>query len=569
MSPRSILGLALLGLIGQTSSGLASAQDACWDPIHINGVGSWALDNTNATPSGFMGCGMNMWRDVFYQWTAPKTGGYVFETCGTNGDTIMAVYSGAGCQAYCHRFNDDACGLQSQITFGMLQAGDQILVQVGAKDFATDIVGQLTVRCMPAPNDNCDTAHWFWGKGVLPYNNSCADTSGINATNRPLCDTFTIEDDVFFIWVPTYSGSFWIGTQSSDPSADTMLRIYQFTDCGNLVCVGSDDDDGPGLLSQVHMPVVPLGFQYLIQVGSKTTGSGGAGMLVVDDDPCAVLTNDAFAPNQDCWTAAQVNSGTYANLAVGPTEPDYFDLTVPAGKTATIQTVTDSFPLPLELAIYTPSTCPNQTVGNCAGSLACGQVISPNSTELTWSNPSSNPVQLKLRIMPPPGTTCLSYTLLLGGLDGGTTLDCAPAAPNSSGLPCSLAASSFSGPELYHLEAVNGPPDEFGYFLVSGTLMSSGSTVSDGLLCLSSPIGRYNSIAAINNWKRNSLGQFSPQGVLVNQANTSSTGSGFDVPTQLPSPPGGHITPGQSWYFQLWYRDGPTSNFSDVVGVTF
>ena len=564
----STLALLLLGILGHASSGLASAQDACWDPTHIDGVGSWALDNTNATPSGFMGCGMNMWRDVFYQWTAPKTGGYIFETCGTTGDTIMAVYDGAGCQANCHRFNDDGCGLQSQITFGMLQAGDQILVQVGAKDMATDIVGQLTVRCMPAYNDECAAAHWFWGKGVLPYNNGCANTSGINASSGSLCDTFTINDDVFFLWVPTYSGSFWIGTQSSDPAADTLLRVYQYTDSGNLVCVGSDDDDGPGMLSHVHLPVVPLGFQYLIQLGSKTPGAGGAGMLVVDDNPCAVLTNDVFTPNQSCSSAAVVGNGTYANLAVGPTEPDYFELTVPGGEVAVIQTVTDSFPMPLELAIYTPSTCPSQTVGNCAGSLACGQVISNNSSQLLWSNPSSAPALIKLRVMPPPGTTCLGYTLMLGGLDGGTTVGCNPAMPNTSGLPCTLAPSSFSGPEQFHLEAVNGPADEFGYFLVSHSLVSSGITVSNGLLCLGNPIGRYNSVAGVNNFKRNSLGKFNDQGVLINQSSTSSVGSGFDVPTQLPGPPGGLITGGQTWYFQLWFRDGVDSNFSDVVGVT-
>jgi hypothetical protein len=293
-------------------------------------------------------------------------------------------------------------------------------------------------------------------------------------------------------------------------------------------------------------------------------------MLVVDDNPCGVLTNDAFSPNQDCWTAATVGNGVYANLAVGPTEPDYFELTVLGGEVAVIQAVTDSFPLPLELAIYTPSSCPNPTVGNCAGSLACGQVISPNTTQLLWSNPSSTPAQIKLRVIPPLGTTCLSYTLLLGGLDGGSTsMGCTPAMPNSSGLPCTLLTSSFSGPELYHLEAVNGPVGEFGYFLVSGNLVSSGITVSNGLLCLGHPIGRYNYIAGINNFKRNSLGQFNGQGVLINQASTSSLGSGFDVPTQLPFPPDGLITGGQTWYFQLWFRDGADSNFSDVVGVTF
>lgn len=569
MTRTTIVRLAFIGLMAQSSFTSANAQDACWDPINVEGVGSWALDNTGATPSGFMGCGVNMWRDVFYQWTAPATGGYIFETCGSTGDTVLAVYSGEGCLATCHRFNDDACGLQSQITFGMLQAGDRILVQVGGKDYATDVVGQFTIRCMPAYNEDCDGAHWFWGKGILPYDNHCAATSGINASAGSLCDTVTIEDDVFFVWVPTYSGAFWVGTQSSNPLADTLLRVYQYTDCGTLVCVGSDDDSGPGMLSQVHLPVVPLGFQYLIQVGSKTSGTGGPGALVVDDDPCTVLTNDYFSPNQDCWTAKSISNGTYSHLAVGPTERDYFQFTVPSNESVSIQTVTDSFPLPLELALYDGANCPNPPVSGCTGSLACGSVISPNSSELLWLNTSSAPITVKVRIMPLPGTTCLGYTLIISGLDSNSHIDCAPAQPNSTGLPCSLGASSFSGPEYYHLEAVNGPPEQFGYFLVSGVLAPTGTRVSDGVICLDHPIGRYNSIAGINNAKRNSVGQFNDQGVMIGLMGNSSVGSGFDVPPGLPMPPGGIIQTGQTWYFQLWYRDGPRSNFSDVVGVSF
>ena len=547
----------------------ARGQDYCWDPIQVTDTGSWTLDNTNANPSGFMGCGMNMWRDVFYQWTVPRTGGYVFETCGTVGDTIMALYSGEGCTATCLRFNDDYCGTSSQIQFGQLTEGDKILIQVGAKDFQTDIVGEFTIRCATASNDDCANPMYFWGDGAYQFDTGCATTSGIDSTAGTLCDGFTIHDDVFFLWTPTYSGSFYLATQSSDPTADTLLRVYRYTDCGNLVCVGSDDDDGPGNLSQVHLPVVPLGFQYLVQVGMKTPGTGGAGVLVVDDDPCSVLTSDAFAPNQHCWTAAPIDNGSYANLATGPSEPDYYELTIPAGETALVQTVTDSFPMPLGLALYDPGQCPSQTVWGCANSLACGQTVSPNTAELVYANGTGAPKTVKLRVMPPPGTTCLSYTLFVGGLDGGTTQACTPAYPNSTGMPCTLAPSSFSGPELFHLEAAHGPPDQFAYFVVSGNLVPNGVPVSQGLLCLGAPLGRYNAVAATGNAKRNSVGRFNDAGILINLMGTSSTNTGFDVPTELPAPPGGIITAGQTWHFQLWYRDGVVSNFSDVLSVTF
>ena len=34
-------------------------------------------------------------------------------------------------------------------------------------------------------------------------------------------------------------------------------------------------------------------------------------------------------------------------------------------------------------------------------------------------------------------------------------------------------------------------------------------------------------------------------------------------------PVSGTINPGATWHFQLWFRDGPGSNFSDGVTVTF
>jgi hypothetical protein len=67
----------------------------------------------------------------------------------------------------------------------------------------------------------------------------------------------------------------------------------------------------------------------------------------------------------------------------------------------------------------------------------------------------------------------------------------------------------------------------------------------------------------------NSIGDFDAGGIFQNMAGTSSMGSGFDVPFNLPTPPSSAISPGTTWHFQLWYRDGVASNFSDGVTVTF
>lgn len=57
-------------------------------------------------------------RSVWYRWTAPSDGLATFETCGSDFDTLLAVYTGATV-ASLHQVgaNDDACGSGSRVVF--------------------------------------------------------------------------------------------------------------------------------------------------------------------------------------------------------------------------------------------------------------------------------------------------------------------------------------------------------------------------------------------------------------------------------------------------------------------
>ncbi|MDF1837630.1 MAG: formylglycine-generating enzyme family protein [Planctomycetota bacterium] len=122
------------------------------------------------------------------------------------------------------------------------------------------------------------------------------------------------------------------------------------------------------------------------------------------------------------------------------------------------------------------------------------------------------------------------------------------------------------------MEVSAGVPSEFG-FLLAGPEVTAGVPFSNGLLCLvgtaTSRIYRYN--VAGTQW--NSLGQFDNAGVLQNIAGNSTVGSGFDVPLTVPGSVPVTIMGGDTWNFQLWYRDTPagngTSNFSTGLSVTF
>ena len=152
---------------------------------------------------------------------------------------------------------------------------------------------------------------------------------------------------------------------------------------------------------------------------------------------------------------------------------------------------------------------------------------------------------------------------------------CDPANVNSSGNAAELAAIPIPGVGAgFRLECSGGPNNfgsAFGFFLVSDG-NTANVPLGEGNLCLNGPQGRYNPAAG---GVRNSLGQFDSNGDFINLAltTTSTMDFGFDIPVELPSPPGGDILAGSKWYFQLWFRDtspaGSTVNLSNGLGITF
>jgi len=149
---------------------------------------------------------------------------------------------------------------------------------------------------------------------------------------------------------------------------------------------------------------------------------------------------------------------------------------------------------------------------------------------------------------------------------------CDPADTNSTGLPTVLSGAFGSGVGSgLHLEATQGPQAQFGYFLVGTGVSDPGVPLSQGHLCLATmggnQLARYN----IPGTPMNSVGLFDIHGVLQNAVGTatSSGGSGFDVPADIPSI-GGTITAGSTWHFQLWHREAAgASNLSNGLSVTF
>lgn len=133
-----------------------------------------------------------------------------------------------------------------------------------------------------------------------------------------------------------------------------------------------------------------------------------------------------------------------------------------------------------------------------------------------------------------------------------------PGAPNGTGAvgEMGLSGSPMAAANDITLQARNIPPGQFGIFVTSRQA-GPASPVSQGFLCLSAPIGRFQGPGLIQ--QADPAGNFSLQIDLTAIPLASTT-----VPTMA----------GDTWYFQAWHRDflpggGNASNFTTGVSFTF
>jgi len=150
------------------------------------------------------------------------------------------------------------------------------------------------------------------------------------------------------------------------------------------------------------------------------------------------------------------------------------------------------------------------------------------------------------------------WTRVTHNLADGADSFCTPPQLNSSGWAADLThlgdRTLVSNDVV--LRATGVPPGSFGYFLCSRAFQAPVALPgSQGVLCLGAPVGRFNR----------------PGEVRV--ANSSATIELAIDLTDLPQPTGSaSALPGESWHFQLWYRDAnptSTSNLSSGLRLTF
>lgn len=146
--------IASAAALGSALPCMAQANDNCDAPEAISGFGTFPTSNVNATTDGLASATClffssdQIWADVWMCWTAQSTGLVNIETCGTTFDTRLAVYSGCGCPDGSNILacNDDACALQSRVTFAAT-AGQSYMIRVGSYDAdgVNPVTGAITL----------------------------------------------------------------------------------------------------------------------------------------------------------------------------------------------------------------------------------------------------------------------------------------------------------------------------------------------------------------------------------------------------------------------------------------
>jgi hypothetical protein len=392
-----------------TSTGSVPPNDQCVAAIPLTLNAAYLCGNNicaTPTPAAILSqvpCGLSANSpDVWYTVTPACSGLLTVDTCQPCPgrpvfDTVLSAYTG-NCggplvqvpavwpQSSC---NDDACGLQSRITFPVV-AGQTYRIRVAGFNNA---VGWFAIRATmtttPPPNDLCANAI-----PVTVGNPAACGTTLCGATPTPAgmliptpCGASAASPDVWYRFTPTCSGPVTINTCGTCPpfgTFDTVVSVYTGNCPGPLTQVpgGCNDDAGPNgpcpwtLQSYVTFNAT-AGATYYIRVAGFAAQTGDFRLNI----------NQTVTPpaNDLCANATPIGAGTYAWNNCGaitdgppgtctPQRDVWFRYFAPCS--GAVQLTTCGSPIDTVLAVYS-GTCntpvllgcnDNATSGPCNGS---------------------------------------------------------------------------------------------------------------------------------------------------------------------------------------------------------
>jgi hypothetical protein len=563
---------AVASVLLATSAAAQDGTDTCVAPTALTTDGAFAFNTAPMVTGPHFSegaCGSwfySYYKDMFWVYTATATGYLSVDTNGSSFDTVLSIYSGSDCTATCIAEDDDGgYGEQSAIDNIPVTLGDLILIQVGGAVPLQFGLGNLNIYSGP-PVDPCMNPD-----DGFEENDDCASAAVLVAGTYLGLHVEVADPDFYVITVPANHIMTWGET------ADTGNTRYNLYDAG---CVNLLFSNASSTIVRDNTGATSI--DYVVEA-FKSFSPDDCGaydiVLTIVPDPCFFAPDDLLEENDDCATAAPIVDGIYGPLFVSKADKDNYSFCVGNGDLVIIDALFTAAFGDIDLFLW-DATDPNCGGGNIGfpGTQLARSLSHDDDEHLGYFNNTGGDLEVILEVSIYEhflNPDCNNYDLLVFGSSGclvpvGTTF-CDPANNNSTGGPAVLSGSAMASGTTsagLHLEGSGGPPDQFGYVLAGTTSSDPGLNVSLGRLCVSFSgggiLGRYNIPG-----DRNSLGQFDGAGVFQNLVGTSTSGSGFDVPSTVPFPGDATILAGDTLHFQVWYRDGMDSNFSNGLTDTF
>ncbi len=283
--------------------GAAPPANEKWSNAQSVGyISELPFDTTYATFDGPGNCitSPNIW----YCFTAPHTTDVTVSLCGSDLDTMLAVYN--GCDNYPILANtiecdDDFCGDQSQITFAAT-AGNKYLIEVGGHgDYTGSGVISISSDLVPKSglfNDDCINAIPIGNVTNLAFNTDLAQFDG-----QGHCMT---TPNIWYCYTAPSTSEVTVSLCGSE--YDTKLAVYNGCGCnphaGSLI---ECNDDFCSRQSELTFEAI-AGNKYLIEIGGWTDSDHGPGILNISSE--GTPTPPPSGPNDNCQNAKLIGNVT-------------------------------------------------------------------------------------------------------------------------------------------------------------------------------------------------------------------------------------------------------------------
>ena len=288
--------------------------------------------------------------DVWFSFTPATAGTYDISLCGSSFDTTLMVFLGGCADPVGIAFNDDYCGLQSQVR-KPLQAGAPCLIRVADYGYAG---GQYTIRVAAADTsaDPCPDDPVADGGFETGYPNLGWMDYSLNY-GTPLCDAscnanFTAYEGDWFVWFGGTGSAEqgWVVQYVTLPdeafaTASFQVRIPTAGTTGHMAFLM----DGDELFRVTEADAARYAEWTLVELDISAYADGGVHELVFESameapetdvlnifvDRVCIESGAATVPNVVGQTQAAAQAAiTGAGLAVGAVTEVYSE-TVPAG----------------------------------------------------------------------------------------------------------------------------------------------------------------------------------------------------------------------------------------------